>query len=319
MFPANRVAEMELLIYSGLAIYLLHPIILSLILYVFIGTFLWSMNSRFRYGRFKRLWHWSLGVVALCLSVAVAVDSAFAFRRVFFGKRMSEKPVALTTVPTPSSLVLVNGWCRAECLERLVAGVHSEIIFATTRRYEKNTPVDLEPPYPAMRFRITREAPGECPTDNQRELEKQWLTEPVLALQARGICPVIEPAVLPQHGIFIVNESMRVGVKEPAVEMKIKLLATVPPGPVSYFNVTEVQQRSADGIKVLGRVEAYEAAGFLGFPFLVGCWARPDNIAWIMPPGEPGCGLWRTITSGGNTSGGFHEGEWVYEKVFQGR
>ncbi|UZE49308.1 hypothetical protein [Rhodopseudomonas sp. P2A-2r] len=138
----------------------------------------------------------------------------------------------------------------------------------------------------------------------------------MFALRDKGLCPVVEPAAVPRIGVFIVRESIRRLVKEPAVDFQPVFLTTSFPGPVSYYNATEVQVRSETGVEVLGRVAGYEAPGYLGFPLMVGCFERPDNIIFIIPPGEPGCGLWRRTVQG-KTSGDLLDYGWIYSQIFQ--
>jgi hypothetical protein len=286
----------------------LNPILVSLTLYV-VGIRLFrAINRNLNHASLRSAWRKTLMVAGAVIAAYAVVDTAFAYRRVHYGKALPEHPVVRKTTPIPSSITLVDVFCQEKCLDRLVAGVHSEVFLV--RRTASLT---------AERFTVRRSETNDCPTPSQNRLERQWLTAPVLALQSRGICPVIETVAIPQSGIFIVHESVRVGVKESAAEFKSRFLTSELPGPVSYYSATEVQDRSEKGVELLGRIEAYEAPGYLGFPPMVGCWERPDNIVAVLPPGEPGCGLWRLTTGGGNLRGGFFDGEWVYSQVFQSR
>jgi hypothetical protein len=264
------------------------------------------INRNLNHAALRSAWRKTLMVTAAVVAAYAVVDTAFAYRRVQYGKLLPDHPVVRTTTSIPSSITLVAVSCQEKCLDRLVAGVHREVFLV--RRTASLT---------AERFTVRRSAPNDCPKESQNKLERQWLTAPVLALQSHGICPVIETVAVPQSGIFIVQESMRVGVKESAAEFKPLFSTAELPGPVSYYSAIEVQNRSEKGVELLGRIEAYEAPGYLGFPPMVGCWERPDNIVAVLPPGEPGCGLWRLTTGGGNLRGVFFDGEWVYSHVFQ--
>ena len=298
---------MNNLILVQVILQVLNPVLASIALYVVAMKAFRAINRAVRYTRREAAWRKILFIAAAVAGAYATVDSAFAWRRSYYGKLLPEYPVAFKTIPIPSSITLVDVPCQEKCLGRLAAGVHSEVFFLRSSASSV-----------AERFTVRRSAgSGGCATDSQLKLERQWLTAPVLALQSRGICPIIETVAVPQSGIFIVHEWMRVGLKESAAAFKPRLLTAELPGPVSYYSATEVQNRSEKGVEVLGRIEAYEAPGFLGFPPVVGCWERPDNIVAVLPPGEPGCGLWRLTTGGGNLQGGFFDGEWVYSQVFQ--
>lgn len=297
---------MENLVLVKVILLILNPILVSLLLYFVAVKLFRAIYRSLKYSALETAGRKTLIVAGAIIAVCVVVDTAFAYRRVHYGKLLPNHPIVTRTIPTPSSITLVDVFCQEKCLDRLVAGVHREVFFVRSA----SSPT-------AKRFTVRRSVTNECPRDSQDELERQWLTAPVLALQSRGLCPVIETVAVPQNGIFVVHEGMRVGLKESAVEFKPRLLTAELPGPVSYFNATEVQNRSDKGVELLGRIEAYEAPGYLGFPPMVGCWERPDNIVFVLPPGEPGCGLWRQTTGGGNLRGGFFDGEWVYSQVFQ--
>jgi hypothetical protein len=297
---------MDNLVLVKVVLLVLNPILASLALYV-VGIWIFrAINRGLSHTALRPAWLKTLTIAGAVLAAYAVVDTAFAYRRVHYGKVLPDYPIVSKTTPIPSSITLVNVFCQEKCLGRLVAGVHSEVFF-----------VRLAPSLTAERFTVRRSATNDCPKDSQDRLERQWLTAPVLALQSRGICPVIETVAVPQSGIFIVSEWMRVGLKESSVEYKPRFSTAELPSPVSYFSATEVQNRSEKGIELLGRIEAYEAPGYLGFPPMIGCWERPDNIIAVLPPGEPRCGLWRRTTGGGNLRGGFFDGEWVYSQVFQ--
>jgi hypothetical protein len=297
---------MDNLVLVKVVLVVLNPILASLALYV-VGIWIFrAINRGLTHTALRSAWRKTLIVAGAVIAAYAVADTAFAYRRVQYGKLLPDHPIVRKTTSIPSSITLVDVFCQEKCLGRLVAGVHSEVFF-----------VRRAPSLTAERFTVRRSATNDCPKDSQDRLERQWLTAPVLALQSRGICPVIETAAVPQSGVFIVHESMRVGVNESAVAFKPQFSTAELPGPVSYFNATEVQNRSEKGVELLGRIEAYEAPGYLGFPPIIGCWERPDNIVAVLPPGEPGCGLWRLTTGGGNLRGGFFDGEWVYLQVFQ--
>ncbi len=251
------------------------------------------------------------------LAVYAAVDTSFAYRRVQYGKAIPSVPAVRSTIPTPSSVVLVNVHCDQSCLQRLVAGVHDEIIHVSTIRHDNNLPVQIDPPYPASRYTVKRMEGESCPPDLDRRMEWRWTTAVIAELRTRGLCPSIEPAAVPQDGIFIVSEWRRVGAAERAVSFDPRFLTEKPPGRIIYFFGVEVQKRSASAVDVLGASYHYSAPGYLGVPPLAGCWARPDNVIWIMPAGDTGCGLWRLITYGGKESGNYSDTDWVYSRLFQ--
>jgi hypothetical protein len=308
---------MDRLVLVKVVFYVLNPILISLALYVVGWRSFRAINRWLDGSSLWSAWRKTRIAAGIALVLCAAIDTAFAYRRVQYGSEVPQEPVVAATIPTPSSVVLVNVQCDQHCLERLVAGVHMEVIHVTTLRFERNSPVQLEPPYPAVRYTVTRVAPNACPPDPGDQTERQWTTPTMLALRSKGICPQIESVVAPTEGIFIVNEAKRISVREAAVEFPLRFLTAKLPGPISYFNATEVQKRSRSGVEMLGRVQAYEAPGYLGFPPLLGCWERPDNIVAVLPLGEPGCGLWRLTTQGGDQTGKFFDGTWIYSRVFQ--
>lgn len=114
----------------------------------------------------------------------------------------------------------------------------------------------------------------------------------------------------------MIHEGTIVSAREPARPYTPTYLSKAPPGRVISFFGIEVQNRTADGIAVLASAYRYEAPGLIGLPPLIGCWDRPDNILWIMPPGDTGCGLWRWFTWGGNDQAS-HDPKWVFERAFR--
>ncbi|XSC45037.1 hypothetical protein ACF1BQ_001780 [Bradyrhizobium sp. RDT10] len=103
--------------------------------------------------------------------------------------------------------------------------------------------------------------------------------------------------------------------QEPARAYKPTYLVKAPPGPVIRFAGIEVQNRNPAGTTVLASAYRYEAPGLLGLPLLIGCWDRPDNVLWIMPPGDTGCGFWRWFTWGGDDNS-VSDPKWLFEQVF---
>jgi hypothetical protein len=79
-----------------------------------------------------------------------------------------------------------------------------------------------------------------------------------------------------------------------------------------------MQGRPSTGTEVLAEARYYEAPGYLGFPPLIGCWERPDNIVWALLAGNPGCGFWRGFLSGGDRQQA-SDAPWVYSTVFTPR
>jgi len=295
---------------------LLNPIIISVLVYFGIFYMARRVYGRREHTARNRFHTKSLLFCAVGLLVYLAVDTVYAHRRVSYGDQVSSKPIINTTIATPRSIVLVNVQCDGKCLDRLVDGIHDEVVFVSTIKFEKNVEHQLKPPFPAVRYKIIRAVKNTCPSDPDHKLDKQWTTSKVNALQAEGICPIIEPATMPQEGIFIIKETLRVFNNELPREFSPQLLTTKFPGRIDYYNATQVQNRSNGKIDVLAQLEAYEAPGYLGFPLLLGCWSRPDNIVFILPLGETGCGLWRKVIEGGDRSGKYFDVQWIYTQVF---
>jgi hypothetical protein len=109
-------------------------------------------------------------------------------------------------------------------------------------------------------------------------------------LLRNGFCPEIEPTEIPAEGIFVVQENFRVRVSEKAVLFTSTYLVDGPPGKTIEFTGIEVQRRTRDRVEVLATRRRYSAPGLLGLPPLVGCWERPYNVMWVVPPGDTGCG-----------------------------
>jgi hypothetical protein len=77
-----------------------------------------------------------------------------------------------------------------------------------------------------------------------------------------------------------------------------------------------VQIRANGKIELVASRYTYSAPGVTGLPPLLGCWDRPDNIIWIMPPGDTGCGFWRWFTRGGDRKWTGGDAKWIYADVF---
>ncbi len=89
-----------------------------------------------------------------------------------------------------------------------------------------------------------------------------------------------------------------------------------PPGRTIGLMAVEVQRRTRDRVEVLAARRRYSAPrpARPAAP-LIGCWHRPENIIWILPPGDTGCGLWRWFTAGGGYN--WHgDVDWVFADVF---
>jgi hypothetical protein len=113
------------------------------------------------------------------------------------------------------------------------------------------------------------------------------------------------------------HEGVTAAAAARAVEFSPQYIVAHPPTAVIQFLAIEVQRRSSTGTEVLAEARYYEALGYLGFPPLIGCWQRPDNVIWIMPAGSTGCGFWRRIVSGGDAQNA-SDASWVYSTVLTG-
>lgn len=272
-----------------------HPILVSLLVFIALvlllgWTGLWA--------RYKKR-------ILLVLLAAYAIDAAFALPRILFAHGLSKEPVVTQRIPPPRRLVLVSVQCKAECHDWLISGAIDEII-SVTPSHPPHTNVAT-----AVRYRVGWVLPGTCP--RQRE-SAGWALSP--AQRQSGYCPLIEPVDIPTQGIFLIHEGSQVLAKEPARAYTPTYLAKAPPGPVIRFFGMELQDRTSTGTKVLASTYHYEAPGFLGLPPLLGCWDRPDNILWIMPPGDTGCGFWRWFTGGGERRVSSDDPKWVFDQAF---
>lgn len=239
--------------------------------------------------------------IIVALLAAYVVDAAFALPRILFAYGLSKNLTITQQIPPPKRLVLVSVRCEAKCHDWLISGAVDEII-SVTPSMPRSAGVTT-----AVRYRAGWELPGTCPRERENAI---WLAS--AAQRQSGYCPLVEPAELPEQGIFVVHEGMIATAKEPARPYTPTYLAKAPPGPVISFFGMEVQSRTAADTQVLASAYQYRAPGL---PPLIGCWDRPDNVLWIMPPGDTGCGLWRWFTWGGNDRAP-HDSKWVFEQAF---
>lgn len=252
--------------------------------------------------------------VGMALVAYFGLDFSFAKRRVEYAEQLPKRLIVHRTVPLPTSLNFVNVPCDQTCLSRLVDGTLTNVVSI----FDGPTSSESTETPRSRRYRITRAEPNNCPADLDRRAEKWWTTTTVKALWTRGICPTIDEVETPSQGLFLVRAAQQVMPSQHARQFSSKYLVSKPPGVAIAFFAFEVQQRIGDKVEVLAETQYYEAPGYLALPPLIGCWARPDNIVWIMPPGDAGCGFWRHIVAGGDQryarSG---SGEWAYEMAFQ--
>jgi hypothetical protein len=271
-----------------------HPILVSIVTFIALALLLgWT-----------GLWARYKCRILLVLLAAYAVDAAFALPRIMFAHGLSKGPVIAQQIPLPSRLVLVSVRCDAKCHDWLITGAVDEIT-SVTPRYPHYVDVAT-----AVRYRAGWTLPGACPRERERAI---WLRSP--AQQQSGYCPLVEPVDIPTQGVFVVHEATIVTAKETARAYTPTYLVKAPTGPVIQFGGHEVQNRNSAGITVLASAYVYQAPGLLGLPPLVGCWDRPDNILWIMPPGDTGCGLWRWFTGGGDNRA-VNDPKWIFEQAF---
>lgn len=253
-----------------------------------------------RTGLWARYRYWVLAT----LVALYAIDTAVALPRILFSYSLSNQPVVAQKIPLPRQLVLVDIPCSAKCHEMLISGAVDEVIFVGAsglRREERVHPV---------RYRVGWSIPGACP------YERQKVTDYQSDLLKTGYCPLVEPADLPSQGIFLIREATIVVASERARAFTPTYLVKRPPGPVIQFAGIEVQARNAAGVTVLASTYEYKAPGLLGLPPMIGCWERPDNVIWIMPPGDTGCGFWRWFTWGGDEKTRASSSKWFFDDVF---
>jgi hypothetical protein len=279
----------------GVGIAVLHPVPVSIV--VALAAFLILPRSGL-WARHKR-------AILLILLALYAIDTSFALRRIAYAWTSPNAPAIEKTLPAPERIVLVmNVRCGVQCHDRLVSGVFEEVYLV--RDPALSRPGTRE----KVRIRPGWSVPGLCPIDRQREM-----FDVSQALRQRGYCPVVEASEPPREGVFLVYEQFMVKSTSLAAPFEPSHLVMRPPGRMIEFFGLEVQRRSHDGTEVLASARSYAAPGLLGIPPLIGCWSRPENIIWTLPPGDTGCGLWRWFTSGGNKDAVVKH-DWVFDRVF---
>lgn len=280
----------------GIWILLVHPVWLTVLLALLTVWFITRL----------RLWHRQRRIIVMLLLGACAlyaIDAAIALPRILYARQIPDHAAIHQTVGLPASLVLVNAICDDECHSRLLAGELEEVILVETPWRDRT-------PRPPRRYRVGWTRPGTCPQER-----KDAISGAARRLIRDGFCPLVESVEIPTEGIFVVNESFVLRADEKAIRFTPTYLTDAPPAKTIELKAVEVQRRTRAGIEVIAARRYYEAPGLIGLPPLVGCWERPDNIVWIMPAGDTGCGFWRWFTWGGDThwDGGV---AWVYTGVF---
>lgn len=243
--------------------------------------------------------------ILLVLLAAYAIDTAFALPRILFAYGLSKSPVIAQQIPLPRRLVLVDVPCDAKCHDWLIAGAIDEILFV--RSLYASAPS-------SFRYKSGWTLPGTCPGERENPTRDPRASQSEEQRRS-GYCPLVEPVDIPHEGIFLVRELTRVTANERARVYTPTYLIKAPAGPVIRFAGIEVQNRTPDLTTVLASAYRYEAPGLLGLPPLIGCWDRPDNVIWIMPPGDTGCGFWRWFTWGGDDAA-VDDPKWLFERVF---
>jgi hypothetical protein len=271
-----------------------HPILITLLtILVLVPLLRWTgLWARYKYR------------ILLALLAAYAVDAAFALPRILFAYGLSKGPAIAQQIPMPRRLVLVNVPCGAKCHDLLISGAVEEIISVTPRRPRYASPTT------AVRYQAGWTLPTDCP--HEREKENR---DPSFAQRQSGYCPLVEPVEIPQQGVFLIHEAVQVLANESARAYTPTFLVKAPPNPVIHYSGIEVQDRASAGTTVLASAYRYEAPGLLGLPPLIGCWNRPDNVIWVMPPGDTGCGFWRWFTWGGDDRASY-DPQWLFEQAF---
>ncbi|HRF07387.1 MAG TPA: hypothetical protein PL193_01900 [Xanthobacteraceae bacterium] len=253
----------------------------------------------------RQLWQnrWFLGACAVA-AVLVAADTYFARERVAYVAALPEAPVVEQTIPLPRQLIWAGGNCRDLCTQLLQTRAVEEIIYVDLPGRGPNGEY-REPS--AKRLRAAWVLPGTCPSARLSYPGPG----PSEAVIEEGFCPLIEEVAIPTEGIFVVQETHFVTANFMSKSVKPYLLQNAPSGRVIRFSGVEVQERKNGKVTVLAHSRYVEAPTYLG-P-LLGCWARPDNVIWIMPPGDTGCGLWRMMIGGGSRP---DDASWILQKVF---
>ena len=110
------------------------------------------------------------------------------------------------------------------------------------------------------------------------------------------------PVEIPKQAIFLIHEGVQKSRPEGiCTRIHADLFGQGAARPRLFASSeSRCKIEPSAGTTVLASAYRYEAPGLLGLPPLIGCWNRPDNVIWIMPPGDTGCGLWRWFTSGGD-------------------
>jgi hypothetical protein len=281
-------------------ILMFHPVWLTAFVALLSGWLVIRLKS---WRKHKRI---LLAIVAIAVALYV-FDAMNALPRLEYARRILDRAVTNRKVLLPATLVLVNADCRKECHARLLSGQLKDVILVETR------PGFYSTAQPTRRYRAGWSLPDDCPAERMRAVH--WS---VASLIKEGFCPVVEPVDLPTEGVFIVQEGFRVLADKKAApfDPSPKYLTDTPPGTIISFEGVEVQLRTQGHVEVIAARRRYEAPGLIGLPPLIGCWERPDNIIWIMPAGDTGCGLWRWFTVGGDQNWVDDDVEWVYREVF---
>lgn len=284
----------------AIPILIFHPLWVTLLAALFLS---WLMVR-------LKLWrnHKRILITALLAGGALyLLDALMAIPRLAYAWRIPDHSVISRRIQLPATLVLVNADCGKECHARLLSGRLKEVILVETH------PRFYAAAQPTRRYRAGWSTPGDCPPERAQAVH--WS---VVSLLKDGFCPMVEPVELPTEGVFVVQEGFAVPPDKKAAPFSPppRYLTEVPPGKIIRFNGVEVQLRAQQHVEVIAARRTYEAPGLIGLPPLIGCWERPDNIIWIMPAGDTGCGFWRWFTEGGDRRGSEDDVEWIYRDVF---
>jgi hypothetical protein len=250
--------------------------------------------------------------ISVAFIIYFSIDSIFTSHRAIYAANIPDHPVIYSTLSLPPSLKLVGIDCDNTCLTRLVDGSLEEVVTI----WDGDSSIEPIPTVQARRYSIQRATPDNCPADPRRRAERMWTTPSVKALWSNGICPTIEDVSIPTEGIFVVRAGRSLPAGQPARQIRSRYLINNPPGFAISFYGVEVQRRSVSGTEIIAQTYYYEAPGYLGLPPLIGCWVRPDNVIWIMPSGDTGCGFWRRTVHGGDWKYASSSADWVYRMVF---
>lgn len=280
---------------------IINPILITLLV---VALAAWAL-TRTRLLSFRRP---ILVGAAICLAVYFVIDAVFTYHRAAYARQISATPIIHRTVPPSRSIVLVGLACDRTCLDLLVDGTFENVTVI-------HNPY---PPGPPLRYTARRGAPDNCAVDHVRRAERAWDKATVQALRDRGICLMIEESETPSEGIFVVHEGVLAATGQRAINFSPEYLIARPPSAVIQFVAIEVQRRSSARSEVLAEARYYAAPGYLGFPPLIGCWERPDNIIWVLPAGDTGCGFWRGFVEGGDRQHAT-DASWVYSSVIRAR